>query len=73
MLDKSLNKRKKIEEMIKITNISEEEFEKLDFKGKQKYFKAKNKLCKISFVSKDKNGRGITYVKPKEKQNERKN
>ena len=56
-------KNKKLKELLKITNISEEEIEKLDYKEKQKYYKAKNKLCRISFVSRDKNGNGITYKK----------
>lgn len=56
-------KNKKLEELLKITDISEEEIEKLDYKEKQKYYKAKSKLCKISFVSRDKAGKGITYKK----------
>lgn len=61
MLDKS----NKLKELQDIVNISEEEFEKLDFKGKQKYFKAKNKLCKVVFVSRDSKSNGITYKKEK--------
>lgn len=61
MLDKS----NKLKELQDIVNISEKEFEKLDFKGKQRYFKAKNKLCKIAFVSRDSKGNGITYRKEK--------
>lgn len=56
-------KNKKLEELLKITDISEEEIEKLDYKEKQKYYKAKSKLCRISFVSRDKDGNGITYKK----------
>lgn len=66
MINDVIKRDKKLKELLEITNISEEEFEKLDFKGKQRYFKAKNKLCKLSFVSRDKNGKGITYRKPKE-------
>ena len=62
-----IKKDDKLEELLKITNITEEEFEKLDFKGKQKYFKAKNRLCKIFFVSKNKEGKGITYRNPEKK------
>ena len=58
-----VNKNKKLEELLKITNISEEEIDKLDYKEKQKYYKAKSKLCRISFVSRDKTGKGITYKK----------
>lgn len=63
MINNDIKKAKKLEELFKITNISEEELEKLDYKGKQKYYKAKSKLCRISFVSKDKTGKGITYKK----------
>lgn len=35
-------------------------------KQKQRYYSAKNKLGKLVFVSKDKNGNGITYRKSKE-------
>lgn len=63
MKNNDIKKAKKLEELFKITNISEEEIEKLDYKEKQKYYKAKSKLCRISFVSRDKNGNGITYKK----------
>ncbi len=73
MINDAIKREKKLQELLKITNISEEEVAKLDFKEKQKYFKAKSKLCKISFTSRDKNDKGITYVKPKEDKNEQKN
>lgn len=63
MINNDIKRKKKLEELFKITNISEEEIEKLDYKEKQKYYKAKSKLCKISFVSRDKDGKGITYRK----------
>lgn len=72
MINDAIKREKKLQELLKITNISEEEVAKLDFKEKQKYFKAKSKLCKISFTSRDKNGKRITYVKPKEDKNEQK-
>jgi hypothetical protein len=72
MINDAIKREKKLQELLKITNISEEEVAKLDFKEKQKYFKAKSKLCKISFTSRDKNNKGITYVKPKEDKNEQK-
>nr|DAU89335.1 MAG TPA: hypothetical protein [Caudoviricetes sp.] len=72
MINDAIKREKKLQELLKITNISEEEVAKLDFKEKQKYFKAKSKLCKISFTSRDKNDKGITYVKPKEDKNEQK-
>ncbi len=73
MINDAIKREEKLQELLKITNISEEEVAKLNFKEKQKYFKAKSKLCKISFTSRDKNGKGITYVKPKEDKNEQKN
>ena len=60
-------KDKKLRELLEITNISDEELEKLNFKEKQRYFKAKNKLCKVFFVSKNESGKGLTYKKPKVK------
>lgn len=68
MIDDSIKRDKKLKEALEITSISDEEFEKLDFKGKQRYFKAKNKLCKVFFTSKDKKGKGITYRKPKDEE-----
>lgn len=65
MINDVIKKDKKLKELLKITNISEEEFQKLDYKGKQKYFNAKNKLCNVYFVSRDKYGKGKTYIKPK--------
>ena len=56
-----------LEKLLKIVNISDEELEKLDYKGKQQYFKAKNKLCKIVHRSRDKKGNGITYRKKESK------
>ena len=63
MINNKYTKAKKLEQLLKITNISEEEIEKLDYKEKQKYYKAKSKLCRVSFVSRDKDGNGITYKK----------
>lgn len=60
-------KQKKLDEMIKLANLPEKKVEKLDYKTKQKYYRAKNKLGTIIHTSRDKNGKGITYVKPKEK------
>lgn len=66
MIKAAIKRDKKLQKLIKKTNISEEEVEKLGFRDKQEYYKAKSQLCKISFVSRDKNGKGITYRKPKE-------
>jgi len=52
-----------LDRLLEIVNISDNELKKLDYKGKQQYFKAKNKLCKIVHRSRDKNGNGITYRK----------
>lgn len=65
MINDEIGKNRKLKELLKITNISDNEFEKLDYKGKQKYFKAKRKLCNVFFTSIDKNGNGITYKKGK--------
>lgn len=66
MINDAIKRKKKLDKLLKKTNISDKELSKLDYKGKQQYFKAKSQLCKISFVSRDKNGKGITYRKPKE-------
>lgn len=52
----------KKDELIKIVNITEEEFERLNYQEKQKYFNAKAKLGKLIHRSRDKNGKGISYV-----------
>ena len=70
MINNTIKRQEKLQKLLKITEISEEEFEKLNYKEKQKYFNAKNKLGKVVFVSRDKNGKGITYVKPKEEKND---
>ena len=69
MLDK--NKEDKLEKLLKIVSISDEDLEKLTYKEKQKYYRAKNKLCKVVFVSRNKKGKGLTYRKPKEVRDER--
>lgn len=61
-----LNKKDKLKELLDIVNISEKQFDKLNYKEKQRYFKAKSKLARIVFTSRDKNGKGITYIKIKE-------
>lgn len=66
MINDAIKRDKKLQELIEKTNISEEEVEKLGFRDKQEYYKVKSQLCKISFVSRDKKGKGITYRKPKE-------
>lgn len=64
MINDEFKRNKKLKELLEITKISEEEVEKLSFRDKQKYYKAKSQLGKLSFASKDKNGNGITYKKP---------
>lgn len=73
MLNKEERRKRKLEKMIKITNISDKDFEKLNYKEKQQYFRAKSKLCNVVFTSRDKNGKGMTYRKPKDVQDEKKN
>lgn len=63
MINDAVKRQKKLEKLLKITNISEKKLDKLNWKEKQQYFRAKSKLCTISFVSRDKNGKGITYRK----------
>lgn len=48
MLDK---RNKKLEEAIKLANTSEEDLEKMNYKEKQKVFKAKSSLYKIVWDS----------------------
>lgn len=69
MINDVIKRKKKLDKLLKITNISDKKLLKLDYKGKQQYFKAKSKLCKVSFCSIDKYGNGITYRKPKEVSN----
>lgn len=64
MINDAIKKDKKLQELLKITNISDKELANLNFREKQKYYKAKSKLCTVAFVSKDKNGKGVTYRKP---------
>lgn len=63
MINDEIRKDRKLKELLKITNISDKEFEKLDYKSKQKYFKSKRKLCNVFFTSIDKDGKGNTYKK----------
>lgn len=63
-----LNKDKvnKLNEFIELANTNDKQLSKMNYKDKQKVFKAKSKLCKLVFVSNDKKGKGKTYIKPKE-------
>jgi len=47
MFDKLAEKRKKLEDKIKLANSTEKEIAKMDYKEKQKYYKAKASLGKI--------------------------
>lgn len=67
MINDAIKRQKKLDKLLKITNISDKELSKLDYKGKQQYFKAKSKLCSVVFTSRDKAGKGITYRKPNRK------
>lgn len=55
--------KRKLVKLLEITNISADKVEKLNYKEKQKYFKAKSQLKKICFFSRDSKGQGITYKK----------
>lgn len=65
MSNKLFKKDDKTESLLKIVNITEEELEQLDYKGKQKYYSAKNKLGKIFHRSRNLKGNGVTYKKEK--------
>lgn len=66
MINDDIKRKKKLEKLLKITNIDDKKLNKLNYKEKQQYFRAKSQLCRVSFVSRDKDGKGITYRKPKE-------
>lgn len=57
--------KRKLVKLLEITNISDDKVEKLNYKEKQKYFKAKSQLKKLCFFSRDLKGQGITYKKKK--------
>lgn len=63
MINVQSKKTTKLEKLLNITNINEKKVNKLSYKEKQEYYRAKSKLGKIFFVSKDKNGKGLTYIK----------
>lgn len=58
--------KRKLVKLLEITEISSAQVEKLNYKEKQKYYKAKNQLKKIFFFSRDSKGKGITYKKKKD-------
>ena len=62
MKDKMKTRSEKMQELIKLTNTSEKDLAKMNYKEKQKVFKAKNQLCNKFWDS----SKG-TYVKPKPK------
>lgn len=57
--------KRKLVKLLEITDISADKVEKLNYKEKQKYFKAKSQLKKIIFFSRNSKGQGITYKKKK--------
>ena len=62
MKDKIKTKSEKLKELINLANTSDKDLSKMNYKEKQKVFKARNQLCnKFWDSSKD------TYVKPKPK------
>lgn len=65
MINKLDKRMKKAEDTIKLANTPDKDIEKMDYKQKQKVFKAKSKVMKIFHVSKGKNDKGITYIKQK--------
>ena len=69
MENNQIKKQRKLDKLLEIVNVPEKEIRELNFKEKQEYYKAKCKLGKMSFISRDKKGKGITYVKPKTEEN----
>lgn len=53
----------KIQKMRKLAEISDEEVSSLNYKERQKYFRSKNMFGRKIFISKDKNGNGVSYRK----------
>lgn len=51
MFDKDKDKKEKLEELINLANTPEEELEKMNYRDKQKVYKAKNRLCKKTWDS----------------------
>ena len=47
MLDNNKNKKDRLEELLKIVSISDEELEKLTYKEKQKYYRAKINYARL--------------------------
>jgi len=60
---------KKKEEIIKLASLDDSKIEKLDYKEKQKCYRAKSRVGRYVFVSKDEKGKGITYRKEKVNEN----
>ena len=56
-------KEEKKENLLKLAQMNDEEVEKLDYKGKQRHYAARAKLCKIVHISRNKKGKGITFKK----------
>lgn len=56
MISEEYLKHKKIEELQKIADVTEEELTKMNYKEKQQVYRAKSKLCKVFY-------RGGTYDK----------
>ncbi len=59
------NKPSKLEKLLEITNITDDELAKLDYKQKSAYYKAKCQIGNLVFKSRDENGKGLTYKKNK--------
>ena len=63
MKDKFLEKSKKEKMIIKLASLDDSKIEKLTYKEKQKCFKAKSRVGRYVFISKNNDGKGITYRK----------
>ncbi len=63
MKDKFLEKSKKEKLIIKLASLDDSKIEKLTYKEKQKCFKAKSRVGRYVFISKNNGGKGVTYRK----------
>lgn len=63
MKDKFLERNKKEKMIIKLASLDDSKIEKLTYKEKQKCFKAKSRVGRYVFISKNNDGKGITYRK----------
>lgn len=59
----NVRENEKLKELVELANMTEKQLENANYKQKQAHYRAKSKLCKIFFISQDKKGNGMTYIK----------